>query len=563
MTRLTRAPTLEAITGAFRWDIPARFNMGLAACSEWAMREPDRVAMLAWREGEAPVATTYGELDALSNRLANALVAFGLEPGDRVAIVLPQSVETAATHLAIYKAGMIAVPLARLFAPDALEYRMHRAEVAAVVTNGDGAARMASLRGRLPHLRHLIVTDGPAGTGAIALADALAGRSATFAPVDTTPDTPALIIFTSGTTGPPKGALHGHRVLLGHIPGVQIHHEFMPRPGDIAWTPADWAWAGGLLNILLPCLYLGVPVAHGGLERFDPERAFRLLAEMKVANAFIPPTALRLMKTVERPRERFDLALRTIGSGGESLGRDAYEWARAELGLTVNEFYGQTECNLVLSSCSALGVSRAGAIGKPVPGHEVAVVRDDGSPCLTGERGQVAIRRPDPVMFLGYWRDEAATAAKFVGDWMLTGDQAQVDADGYFHFIGRDDDIINSAGYRVGPGEIEDCLASHPAVRLAAAVGKPDALRTEIVKAYVVLAAGYAPSEQLAADIRAHVKARLAANIYPREIAFVDEIPLTTTGKVIRRHFRELARAEAQAQQAPPARAAAGAAPDA
>jgi acetyl-CoA synthetase len=546
---LPEAETLEAIRDAFRWEIPSRFNIGVAACDHLAAGEPLRPALLQWREGARPLVTTYGQLRDRSNRLANLLAGLGLKQGDRVGIILPQSVDTAAAHLAIYKAGMIAVPLARLFQPDAIEFRLRRAGVSALITDNAGAAKLRTIRAALPQLANVLVTgpDADPRDGEIGLEAALAGQSPVFSAVDTGPDTPALIIFTSGTTGPPKGALHGHRVLLGHIPGVEIHHEFLPRPGDVAWTPADWAWAGGLLNILLPCLYLGVPVVYGGLERFEPERAFLLMQEMKVRNAFIPPTALRLMKAVEHPRQRFDLALRTIGSGGESLGGDTFEWAHRELGITVNEFYGQTECNLVLSSCAALGVSRAGAIGKPVPGHVVAAVRPDGGVCAPGERGEVAVRRPDPVMFLGYWEDDEATRRKFVGDWMLTGDQCVVDQDGYFHFVGRDDDIINSAGYRVGPGEIEDCLVSHPAVRLAAAVGKPDPVRTEIVKAYVVLAEGFAPDDELRGQIRDHVKARLAANIYPREIDFVDEIPLTTTGKVIRRLFRDRARAEAEA----------------
>ena len=549
---LKPAHTLEEVTAAFRWDIPDNFNMGVAVSDARAAREPERVALLRWREGEAPVVASFGELSERSNRLANLLVSMGLKAGDRVAIILPQSDWAAIAHIAIYKAGMIAVPLARLFAPDAIEFRLKRAGVKALITNRDGADKVAGIRGCLDELEHVLVAGeagGEAREDEVALEPAVAAADAAFVPVATGPDTPALIIFTSGTTGPPKGALHGHRVLLGHLPGVQIDHEFMPQPGDVAWTPADWAWAGGLLNILLPCLHYGVPVVHGGLERFEAEKAFTLMAQMGVANAFIPPTALRLMKTVDRPRERFDLKIRTIGSGGESLGRDTFEWAERELGITVNEFYGQTECNLVLSSCAKLGVSRAGAIGKPVPGHKVAVVHEDGSPCGVGERGQVA--RPDPVMFLEYWQDPEATAAKFVGDWMLTGDQCMVDEDGYFHFVGRDDDIINSAGYRVGPGEIEDCLVSHPAVQLAAAVGKPDSLRTEIVKAYVVLVPGHERSEALAEEIKAHVKARLAANIYPREIEFVDEVPLTTTGKVIRRVFRDRAIAEAERDRQP------------
>ena len=329
------------------------------------------------------------------------------------------------------------------------------------------------------------------------------------------------------------------------MPGVQMPHEFLPQPGDRLWTPADWAWAGGLLNVLLPGLYFGVTVVASPSEKFDPEAALGLVERAGVRNAFIPPTALRMLRSVTGIRKRFRLDLRTVGSGGEALGRETFEWGEAELGLRINEFYGQTECNLVLSSCAALGVSRAGAIGKAVPGHRVAVIDEEGREVPRGETGQIAVLRPDPVMFLEYWKNPEATARKFVGDWMTTGDQGSMDRDGYVTFFGRDDDVITSAGYRIGPTEIEDCLTGHPAVALAAAVGKPDPLRTEIVKAYVVLREGTAPSVELAAEIRDWVKTRLSAHEYPREVEFVDSMPLTTTGKVIRRIFRDRARQEA------------------
>ena len=358
-----------------------------------------------------------------------------------------------------------------------------------------------------------------------------------------------MMIYTSGTTGQPKGALHGHRVLLGHLPGFSLTHEFAPQPDDRVWTPSDWAWAGGLLNVLLPALYFGTPVVFGPFRRFDPEEAFALMAEAGVRNAFLPPTAIKLMEGVERPLDRFDFRLRTIASAGESLGRGPFERAKGIFGRAINEFYGQTECNYVLGSCAALGVSRAGAIGKPVPGHTVAVIGPDGSVLPPDETGEIAVRRPNPSMFLEYWRQPEATRDKFVGDWMLTGDQAVRDEDGYVHFIGRNDDVIISSGYRIGPGEVEDCLASHPAVALAAVVGKPDPVRTEIVEAFVTLKPGHRPSAALAEEIRLFVRARLSAAEYPREVIFVDEIPLTTSGKVIRRGFRERALQEAAAEE--------------
>ncbi|MEI5682447.1 MULTISPECIES: acyl-CoA synthetase [unclassified Mesorhizobium] len=527
----------------FRWRIPQRFNIGTAVSDHWATREPDRVALLDYRaEGEAE-SLTYGELAARSNSFANGLRALGVRRGDRVALLLPQSFETVIAHIAIYKLGAIAVPLALLFGVEALEYRLQTAGVKAVVTNSNGAAKLAKIGSRLTDLEAVVSIDGAQG-GVRDFHRIVADHPPSFIAEDTTPDDPAMMIFTSGTTGPPKGALHGHRVLLGHLPGVQTAYEFLPQPGDLMWTPADWAWAGGLLNALLPSLYFGVPVVSARFEKFDPEAALGLVEKMGVRTAFIPPTALRMLKSVEDIRKRFRLKLRSVGSAGESLGRETYDWARAEFGLTVNEFYGQTECNLVLSSCAALGVSRGGAIGKPVPGHEVAIIDAEGRRMKPGEVGQIAIRRPDPVMFLEYWRSPEATAKKFIGDWMTTGDQGIEDEDGYFQFFGRDDDVITSAGFRIGPGEIEDCLTGHPAVALAAAVGKPDALRTEIVKAYVVLKDGFVGDAALGDEIKLWVRERLSAHEYPREVEFVDSMPLTTTGKVIRRIFRDRAKRE-------------------
>jgi acetyl-CoA synthetase len=534
---LNPAPDYDTLVRQFRWRIPERYNIGVDVCDRWAAADPGRPAILDVGADGQVTAFTYGALRETSNRLANALRARGVGQGDRVALLLPQGVAVPAAHVAVYKLGAIALPLAALFGIDAIEYRLKDAGAKALVTNAAGVAKLRQI-GTIPGLEIVVSVDGPDGA-AEGWDGILERASPDFTPVDTAADDPAMMIYTSGTTGQPKGALHAHRVLLGHLPGVQMPHEFLPQDGDRLWTPADWAWAGGLLNVLLPGLHFGVPVVARKFDKFDPEEAFRLMAEQGVRNTFVPPTALRMLRTVPNPAGRFGLNLRTIASGGESLGAETFAWGRETLGLTINEFYGQTECNLVLASCAAIGVARAGAIGRPVPGHHVAVIRPDGTRCEPGELGQIAVLRPNPVMFLTYWNKPGATEAKFVDDWMTTGDQGQVDEDGYVHFVGRDDDVITSAGYRIGPGEIEDCLIRHPAVALAAAIGKPDPVRTEIVKAFVVLKEGRQPSDELASDIQAFVRSRLSAHEYPREIAFRTHLPLTTTGKVIRRLLRE------------------------
>ena len=523
---------------SFRWQIPARYNIGVDVCDRWAEIDPSRTAIFNLGAEGAVEQVSYGALREASNRLANALAARGIGRGDRIALLLAQGPAVAVSHVAIYKLGAIALPLAMLFGVDAIAYRLQDSAARALITNAQGLAKLAARRDVAPGLEFVWSIDGPAD-GAEDFYAMLARAACDFAPAATTPADPALMVYTSGTTGPPKGALEPHRVLLGHLPGVEFVHEFFPQAGDCFWTPADWAWAGGLLNVLLPGLHYGVPVVAQKFDKFDPEQAFSVMAKMGVRNAFIPPTALRMLRSVPRPNA--NVRLRSVGSGGEALGAETYEWGKSALGITINEFYGQTECNLVLASCAAIDVSRPGAIGKPVPGHRVAVIRPDGSRCAAGELGQIAIERPDPVMFLQYWGKPDATREKFIGEWMTTGDQGVTDADGYIAFVGRDDDVITSSGYRIGPTEIEDCLIRHPAVALAAVVGKPDALRTEIVKAFIVLKSGHPPSEALAVDIQGFVKTRLSAHEYPREVAFIDEMPMTTTGKVIRRLLRQRA----------------------
>ncbi|MDH3740168.1 MAG: AMP-binding protein, partial [Hyphomicrobiales bacterium] len=468
----------SAMRRAFRWQIPAQFNIGTAVCTRWAQTDPQRTAIVSKTRQGSTHNVSFDQLERLSNQFANTLAAHGVRRGDRVALLLPQSMETPAAHIAIYKLGAVAVPLAMLFGPDALEYRLNNSDAVALIMTTDSSGKLASIRDRLTTLRFVFATDGT-GPDILDLQNEAGKASDRFCAEDTFPDDPAMMIYTSGTTGPPKGALHGHKVLLGHIPGIQFGYEFLPQPDDFMWTPSDWAWAGGLLNVLLPSLYFGLPVLAYRFDKFDPEYAWTLLAETGVRNAFIPPTALKMMRAAAGDDFAKGLKLRSIISGGEAVGRQLQEWSKDQLGVRVNEIYGQTECNLVLQSCAAIGIWRPGAIGKPTPGHEVAVIGKDGAVMAPGEAGTIAIKRPDPVMFLGYWKNEQATRDKFIGDWLLTGDQGIVDDDGYFSFFGRDDDVITSAGFRIGPTEIEDCLISHPAVKLAAVIGKPDELRTE------------------------------------------------------------------------------------
>ncbi|HJT14138.1 MAG TPA: acyl-CoA synthetase [Dongiaceae bacterium] len=541
---LPAADSYSTLASDFRWQVPQRYNIGVDVCDRWAAREPERIALTFVGADNQACDYSYGELRDWSNRLANLLRDLGIARGDRIAVLLPQAPETAVAHIASCKLGAIAVPLFALFGPEALQYRLANSGAKATITNRAGADKLAEIRGELPDLKHVLCIDGDA-PGCRDLAAALADQPAAFEPVDTAADDPALIIYTSGTTGQPKGALHAHRVLLGHLPGVEMSHDLLPQSGDRIWTPADWAWIGGLLDVLLPALHHGVPVVARRFEKFTGEAAFQLIQDFGIRNAFLPPTALKMMRAVPEPGKRWRLAMRSIASGGETLGAELIAWGRRVFGLTINEFYGQTECNMIVSSCAQLMPARPGIMGRAVPGHRLAIVDEAGVAMPQGTLGNVAVRRPDPVMFLEYWRNPAATAAKFAGDWLLTGDTGTMDTEGWIKFVGRDDDVITSAGYRIGPGEIEDCLLGHPAVRLAGVVGKPDPARTEIVKAYIVLKDGHAPSETLARDIQAHVKTRLAAHEYPREIAFVDALPMTTTGKIVRRELRARAAAEA------------------
>ena len=534
---------------SFRWDVPERYNMARACCGQWA-GDRARFALYWEDESGATAAYSFWDIQQAANRLSNALAALGVKRGDRVAIILPQRPETAIAYVAVFQMGAIALPLSHLFGPDALEYRMEHAEASVAIVEPTTIGNLRAIRDRLTHLRHVIGVDLHEG-GIQGWKNLLEKASAWFAPVDTQADDPALIIYTSGTTGPPKGALKAHRVLLGNAPGFVHSHDFFPQPGDIFWSPADWAWTGGLMDALLPAWLFGMPIL-GYRGRFDAEKAYYLLEKYGVRNSFLFPTALKLMmKAFPSPKAKFDISLRSIMSAGESVGVTVFEWAKAELGVTINEMFGQTEINYVVGNCQSAWPAKPGSIGRPYPGHRVAVIDDKGNEARRGELGEIAVNRrfngqPDPVFFLEYWKNENATREKFIGDWGCTGDQAKMDEDGYLWYQGRSDDVIKSAGYRIGPAEIESCLVKHPAVLNAAVIGKPDATRGSIVKAFIVLQPGKLPSEALIEQIQEHVRGRLAPYEYPREIEFIEALPMTTTGKVQRKELRKLEEAKMQ-----------------
>lgn len=541
---LVRCDTYEEVVSSFSWQIPEFYNIAVDVCDKWA-NEPSRLALVYENEAGELQRYSFAVLKKLSNRLANGLVVHGIKRKDRIGILLPQCPETAITHLAVYKIGAIAIPLFTLFGPEALAFRLGNSQAKAIVTDAGNLEKVLEIRDELPHLQTVIVVGGRSKDPILGFGDLLAQGSSRLEPVATRADDPALIIYTSGTTGNPKGALHAHRTLLGHLPGVEFPHNFFPQQGDCFWTPADWAWIGGLIDVLLPSWHHGIPVLAHRTSKFDPEEAFHLLAKHNIRNSFMPPTALKLMRQVPKPRQRYNYNLRSIGSGGESLGEELLDWGRRELGVTINEFYGQTECNLVIGCCAEVMESRSGSMGKAIPGKTVEILDESGHPLPAGEVGEIGVKYPDPVMFLEYWDNPQATGAKYQGDWLLTGDTARKDEEGYFWFNGRIDDIITSSGYRIGPTEVEDCLMKHQAVAMAAVVGVPDPVRTEVVKAFIVLRSGVSGNIQLEKEIQSFVKTRLAAHEYPREVEFVTNLPMTATGKIKR---GELKRKEAQKQ---------------
>jgi acetyl-CoA synthetase len=570
------ADRYQAIHQGFGWQVPKRFNMAQACCGQWAA-QPTTARRTAIREHLAGQGLgrswTFGQLQKAANQLSRVLQAQGVRRGDRVAIVMPQRFETAVAYMAVLQMGAVAMPLSMLFGPEALAFRINDSQTRVAVCDESTVQALQQARPDCPGLQSLMGV-GQAGLLAdLDYAQAMASQSGSFQAVSTLADDPAVLIYTSGTTGNPKGALIPHRALIGNLTGFvcsQNWFGFDPfqakRPSKaVFWSPADWAWTGGLMDALLPSLYFGRPiVAFNG--RFSPDMAFEILQSHGVTHTFLFPTALKaMMKAVPDVKARYRLKLQAMMSAGEAVGDAVFGYCQAQMGVTVNEMFGQTEINYVVGNCTRLWPAKPGSMGKGYPGHQVAVIDEAGRLCPPGTPGEVAVNRfdvhgqPDPVFFLGYWNNEKATQAKYTGDWCRTGDMAVSDEEGYLWYQGRTDDMFKAAGYRIGPGEIENCLVKHPAVQNAAVVPKPDPERSALVKAYVVLSPDWQSrrpkgpgrtgfEDGVRRELQAHVRGLLAPYEYPKEIEFIDQLPMTTTGKVQRRVLRlqEEARATAR-----------------
>ncbi|GAA4012205.1 acyl-CoA synthetase [Actimicrobium antarcticum] len=538
----------QALYDDFVWHVPTRFNIAEVCSKRWS-RDASRIALLCEDESGDALSLTYEELQLEANRLSNALRYLGVQQQECVAIILPQRVETAIAHIACYQMGAVAMPMSILFGPDALEYRLQDSDASVAIVDQAGLANLLTSRERCPALKHIIYVDGEMAL-CLDWHELLAEASTDFTLVDTLASDPAILIYTSGTTGAPKGALLPHSAVIGNLTGFVASQNWFPQKRDIFWSPADWAWTGGLMDALLPSLYFGQTIV-GYTGRFTAEVAFSLMERYAVTNTFLFPTALKMMmKAVPHPRKHYKLKLRAIMSAGEAVGDAVFNWAKSALGVSVNEMFGQTEMNYIVGNSAKKWPARPGSMGRPYPGHRVAVIDDAGREVPAGTIGEVALNRcdrhgtPDPVFFLGYWKNPQATAQKYRGDWCCTGDLALMDGDGYLWYQGRADDMFKAAGYRIGPSEIENCLVKHASVANAAVVPKPDAERGNLVKAFVVLVPGVARNPDADAALKlalqAHVKSQLAPYEYPKEIEFIDALPMTTTGKLQRRLLRDL-----------------------
>jgi len=529
--RRWKPSSYEQMIDEFHWEVPDRYNIA-ADCLD---KHPDDALAMVWEDWQGTRRdVTFGEVKDTANRVANVLTSLGVEPGDRVACLLPSTPETAASFMAVYKLGAILLSLSMLYGDDGIEHRLRDSGAKVLIAHHDALQRVTDMRARVDTLEVVVVMGGEGGDRSFE--QEVARASSGFETLDTRADDPAQLYYSSGTTGLAKGILHAHRYLLAHNE-YELAHDV--REDEFFHSTGEWAWIAGIVpGILGPWRYRTPTVVYQRKGGFDPEEALALLERHEVGNLFTTPTALRAMKGVPNP-ERFELKLRHACSAGEPLNPEVIRWFADTYGTTIFDYYGLTESYPLCSNFPTMEV-RPGSMGRPVPGWDVQLLDEQENPVPQGEMGEICLRaRSNPHYPLGYWNRPEDTEEVFGGDWFHTKDVARVDEDGYFWYEGRNDDVIISSGYRIGPFEVESSLIEHPAVLEAAAVGIPDERRGHIVKAFVRLAEGHEPSDELASELQQHVRHRMSAYAYPRAVEFVDDLPRTLTGKIRRIELRE------------------------
>ncbi|MEO5882064.1 MAG: AMP-binding protein [Caldimonas sp.] len=538
--RLLSRLRLEPVAGSerYRIAIPAFANIAADTVGRFASgATADRPALIFEHPDGRVETTSYGELDARAARFAGFLAKLGVGRGDVVAVHTGCRLETGVAHLAIYRLGAIAATLSQLYGPDTMRHILLDSKARVLVTQDKVWAPMRALRGELKDLETCIVV-GDTVAGEYRFDECMAAGASVPA-VATRADDPALLVYTSGSTGMPKGVMHGHRIVPAYRPTLDLFYNLeLEEDGLVFWTAADWAWIGGLVDVVFAAWMFGHPVV-ASQHRFDERWALEFMARHGVTHGLLTPTALKRIAQLKAPREHWKLALRTIFTGGEALPGGTLRRLETELGIICNEGYGMSEVNHMIGNCSKLRPIVPGSMGWEFPGHVAALVDENGEPVADGDVGEIVTTADAPTLFLGYWGRPELSDAMRLGPWIRTHDLAVRDADGYYWYRGRNDDLIKTSGFRVGPTEIEEVLLAHPAVAEAVVIGAPDAERGQIVKAYVRLVGTEQPSEALVAALQQHVKSRLASYKYPREIEFLDEFPLTSTGKVSRAQLRE------------------------
>ncbi len=481
---------------------------------------------------------SFAELDRLACRFANYLQGIGIKRGDPVAIHTGQSPQTGIAHLAIYKIGAVAMTLSHLYGPAAVRHVLTDSQTKVIITNSQYWSKLRDFANSISTLKYRIVC-GDTVSNEVEFDHCIDNQPESFEPELTKTEDPALLMYTSGSTGMPKGLLHSHRIIHAYVPSLTlIYNMELDYPEAIFWSPADWAWVGGLLDLVLPAWQHGQTVVST-MQRFSAQWAFEFMERHQITHSFMTPTALKRLAEVQQPRQKWKLAMRVVCTGGESLPGEVMRWTKSDFGIVCNEFYGLTEFNHMVGCCEALFPTIPGSMGLAFPGRTVAIIDDQGKKQPDGTVGEIASWYPhDPSLFLGYWGNLGVPEKMKMGNWLRSGDLAIRDEQGYFWYHGRNDDLIKSAGYRIGPNEVEDTLVSHPDVAEAAVVGKPDRDRGAIVMAYVRLMEGVEKSELTKKILQTYVKENLALYKYPREIEFVDSFPLTSSGKIRRKVLR-------------------------